>query len=256
MPCSNIYAVDVVTKLDLTNGTIKGEKAEYTFVMPKDATARDFITAERVTLEDTTKALEKLDFYCASYSQKYKPALLMSLYIFDKAQWDESYSLKKIMKSRNYVFAVYIEETIPFTQAQDRAFYIYCKNIISNLDNIKKSIIVPKYEMNEYELTVFVNAKPLPDPVKIIDGVFYVPLRQVCEAMNYKVTWNAKTNTVEISKQAFYSSFSLVNGVYYGRGYKVMIIDGRCYAPTMYFMQVLGKNIEIDESDNVFMFGL
>lgn len=248
--------VNVVKRLDTSDGLIDGEKAEYRFLLPQDKTCREYLVVDRVVLNNTMVALEKLDFYCLSYSGKFKPAHIMSLYVFNRSQWNTEYNLIKVTNSKSYVFAVYIEQdNYPFSnQPEDNAFFKYCRNIISNPDYLKSSIILPRSQLNNFRYTIFVNEVPLPGNVILRDGFYYVPLRSVCEKIGYSVTWNERRKSVEVTRGSFKHTFQFTNGVYNGNGYRIIIINDKSYATTTYLLRVLGKDVEIDESGNVYLF--
>ena len=241
-----------VTRLDISEGVISGANADYTFSIPKKV--RSSLIVERVILGDATMALEKLDFYCNSYSTLFKPALLMSLYVFNKGQWNAAYNLTEVLRSRDYVFAVEIVDNNIFTMPQDRAFYIYCQNYFGQAGSISQYISLPPSQQYEFVHTVFIDGGPLPEKARVVDGVHFVQLRSVCEALGYTVGWNSRNNAIEVSRDGKVDTFVIKNGQYSGRGFKALLLEDRTFVSTSYFIRALSKNVDIDEVGNIYMF--
>ncbi|MDR1210040.1 MAG: copper amine oxidase N-terminal domain-containing protein [Clostridiales bacterium] len=241
------------TRLDTARGYIAGLNADYSFNLPHDASARQIII-DRVILRDATMALERLDFFVAPVTAGPEPAPLLSLYVFTNYQWNDMYRLKRVLKSRDYVFAAYFEDKNPFTDLADRTAYTYVKYLLGDVDRLKRLIVLPPNQTSLYEFTLFLNGEPLTDPIIERGGTYYIPLRRLCEAMGYGVTWMAPKRTVYVIKGTFRYSFAISGTVYWGKGYVVSLIGGRCYASSGFFTRVLKKNLEIDEWGNVYVF--
>jgi hypothetical protein len=239
------------TRLDLSGGVIRGEFADYSFAVPSGDSAAA-LSADRVINLGT--ALEKLDFFVGSKVYPGEIALVMSLYVFGKSQWDDNYSLKVITRSRDYVFAAYFETLNPFFQPEDRANFANASRLFSGAEYVRKRILLPDAQLNEYRMTPFVNGASVSGGVKYISGAYYVPLRACAEALGYKIEWIDAERTVSVSRGSFRHSFAVVGGAYFGKGYVARIIDDRTYVSTSFVLRVLNKNVEIDEAGNVFMF--
>lgn len=93
-------------------------------------------------------------------------------------------------------------------------------------------------------------------PTKIIDGVYYVPMRSVFEALGAKVSWDGTSATIESSKTAVITpgttSYTL-NGNTAKLGYAPLNIDGVIYVHAADFNGTLGVTFSYDSLAKILM---
>jgi predicted secreted protein len=117
------------------------------------------------------------------------------------------------------------------------------------------------------EMAVTFNGEPIALDVKPqeIDGVMMIPLAETLRAMGYTVTWNQDTFSVEISRNAQWTSIKIGENAYFKNrmaarplSKEPVIVDGRTLVPAEFFNQILdlGMTIENGSFDfNEYMMG-
>ena len=241
------------TRLDLSDGRVAGLSRDYEFLVPKLWTAH--IIAERDMAGNPSYVLDRINFMCLAASGNSKPQRLMTLYVIDKAKWKDSLPYTPVLITKDYVFTVTMGawETV-FTNEFDRAVFQACREEVKTIELIREKIKVSSNQILPNILTAFVNDKPLEQPVVFMDGTHYLPLRNVCEALGYAVTWSGSTNTATIRKGSFSDVIPVrANMVSDSRGYKMRMIEGRVYVSAAYFYNVYRFIIETDEAKNVYV---
>ena len=241
------------TRLDLSRGRITGLNNTYEFRIP--ALWKDNVIAERTIIGNPSYVLDRVDFSCQSVTRQAAPQLLMSLYVIDKTRWTDSLPYTPLLISRDYVFCVTkSNRASAFTSDLDKAMYRACSDEISTPEAIRSRIFLSQEQELWRELTVVVNGKELDMPVVIIDGTYYLPMRAVCEALGYTVTWSQATRTTTIKKGTFIDRIPAEpNMVRDSRGYKMRMINNRTYVSVSYIYNVFRTIIEIDDAKNVYV---
>ncbi len=96
----------------------------------------------------------------------------------------------------------------------------------------------------------------LQEPTQWIDGKFMVPVKPVLDKMGYKVTWNAETKSVDISKGAQFTTLYIGRNSYFKNkmapkelSTAPTILDGRTYVPIEFFSEMLGTGMAIEERE-------
>ncbi|PKM94154.1 MAG: hypothetical protein CVU84_11880 [Firmicutes bacterium HGW-Firmicutes-1] len=90
---------------------------------------------------------------------------------------------------------------------------------------------------------------------QLVEGIFMVPLRHTLEEMDYKVTWNNKSKSVEISKGAQYTSINIGSNSYYKNkmapiqlSSAPVIIEGRTLVPVEFLTEIIGNGVTIENN--------
>ena len=240
-------------RLDLSGGRVTGLNNTYEFRVP--ALWKDNVIAERNMVDNPIYVLDRIDFLCQSVSRQNKPQLLMSLYVIDKSKWTDSLPYTPLLLSRDYVFCVTKNaRQTPFPSEFDQAMYRACRDEISTPESIRNRIFLSKEQELWRELKVVVNGRELDMPVVIINGTYYLPMRSVCEALGYTVTWIPASMSTSIKKAGFYDRIpadpAMTQDI---RGYKMRLIDNRTYVSVAYVYNVFRTIIEIDDAKNVYV---
>lgn len=94
---------------------------------------------------------------------------------------------------------------------------------------------------------------------QLVDGTMMVPLRSVLEAMGYEVSWDGSTRTVEMKKGAIWTSVKIDENAYFKNRMAArplskapIIIDGRTLVPAEFFVEVIGKTINVENGNITF----
>ena len=240
-------------KLDISGGRVSGLNNAYDFRVP--IIWKDNVIAERNMIGNPSYVLDRIDFSCLSVTRVYKPRLLMSLYVIDKSKWSDSLPYTPLLISKDYIFCVALGvRGVAFPSEFDQAMYRACSQEISTLEAIRNRITLSKEQALWRELTVFVNGTELDMPVIIIDGTYYLPMRAVCEALGYTVTWSSTSQFTTIKKGNFVDRIpARPNMVTDSRGYKMRLIENRTYVSVAYLYNVFRTIIEIDDAKNVYV---
>ncbi|MDR0957842.1 MAG: copper amine oxidase N-terminal domain-containing protein [Clostridiales bacterium] len=258
IPAEICLAVEVYGshQLSLSMGRFAGVSAEYYFYVPPSF--REYIFAGKLD-ESVAGEIEQIRLYCSSASKKYKPALLFSLYVFEIDDWSNSLPYKLIVKTSKYAFAVDYSEVKGFTNPDDNPIFRQIYSRVDTADEIYKLLEISDNKPVPSSDTIYINGIALKKPPKKIDGLYYVPLRDVCESFGIRILCRADDRTVQVSQDDFYDSFKIYpNTTSDKRGIKMRIINDstgdRTYVHTAYITQILKKNVEIGEGGNIYIY--
>lgn len=243
--------INMVVSLNISSGIVSGDSTGYQINLPEDVIKH--LQVERVLLRERNTIVEKVNYYCVPPSKKYKPALICTFYVFYKHKWGEEYMLTPIMTTKDYIYAVKIYEENSFekTDVEDRQIYNFLLKKFANPTSIKNSISLSRDQKILTENALSVNGVVLNEKAKVIDSVYYLPLRAVCESLGYKVSWYKSSGNLSITKDDYFDSFNISNSSRIPGGGNLTIINGRTYVSTRYFLTNLGCSIEVDENGNV-----
>lgn len=84
---------------------------------------------------------------------------------------------------------------------------------------------------------------------KLEDGTVMIPLRQVAEALGFKVTWNAQTKSVEVLKGVNWSSLTIGRNNYNFARMLIrleappILVEAKTYVPVSFVEQVLQARV-------------
>lgn len=125
------------------------------------------------------------------------------------------------------------------------------KNDIVLFDNMNKEVFIS-------DSKIFVDGKELDTDVKpvIKEGRTFLPVRDLCEAINAKVEWNDKLKTVNISAKNKSISMKigekeiLVNKTKQKIDVPAIIVSGRTMLPLRTVGEIIGARVEWNEKEN------
>ncbi|NLU44722.1 MAG: hypothetical protein GXX11_07630 [Acholeplasmataceae bacterium] len=105
--------------------------------------------------------------------------------------------------------------------------------------------------------TILVNNKELvkTQPTKIynINGLAYLPLRSVTDALGYKLTWNAFTKSIDLQKESTKVTLQIGSKGYWKNTERIVlenvprIVDGKTFVPLEFFNNVMDEKVNIKE---------
>jgi len=242
-----------VVRLDMSDGRVVGMGWSYEFLVP--ALWKEHVFVERQLGGLPSYIIDNLSFYCKSATGVSSPLLLMSLYTIDKKEWSDSLPYTPVLFGRDLVFVVVFgaEET-SFSHPFDQALFRSCRSDVQTAEKILELLKLSERQQVPNQLTVFVNDKKMTNPVVFLGSTYYVPLREVCEALGYKVVWSQKTASTTISKGSFADTIPVKsNMVADKRGYKMRMIEGRVYVSVAYLYSVFNAVVEVDDIKNVYV---
>jgi len=244
-----LSTISSVTRLDLSEGKIYGDKAAYTLNIPQIWAG--YLIADREKLINSPNLLEKINFYYQPQANYSKPVFLMSFLVYTNAGWSDRSGYTKILTSKNNVFADQVTSYNPFANTTDRALFARFITDASDADFMYKMISLPANNKEVAYNRIRVNGNLVKGASAFSeDGVSYIPVRRVCEFMGYKVSWAADTRAVIISGKGLYVVF-LTNATRLNQGFVVKMVGGVTYVSSMFFVQNLNSSLEIDENNNV-----
>ena len=246
-------AVRTVTRLDLSGGKVTGLDGAYEFKIP--VMWQDNVQAERETEGNPSYVLDRINFLCLSATRQYKPQLLMSLFVIDKKQWSDDLPYTPALVSKDYIFAIAMGATkSAYSSPLDKAMFQACYDEVSTVEAIKNKFKLSKSQELWRESTVFVNGAEVDKPVVFIGGTYYLPMRSVCEALGYLVTWLPSSESAVIRRVGFVDTIPVTAKMMSdSRGYKMRLVDGSTYVSVSYLYNVFRLIIEIDDARNAYV---
>lgn len=245
--------------LNLSRGRISGEKVDYAIDLPSFWFG--YLSAERESQSAGGNLLEKIVFYYLPQDAKDEPVFLMNFYVYDKRRFKENAGICKLLETEDFVFACERAGENGLAGETDRALFGRFLSEAADAEYLAGFIRPPEGQKIILSNAVTVNGRKLAEKTVAMDGVVLVPLREACEALGYDVSWLPKEKAAAISmdfgsgqERGFYHLL-LSTPPPLGRGFYTVIIEGRAYVPSLFFIQVLNANVEIDENYNVFING-
>jgi len=254
VPVSASQTAEQGTSLDITKTKIAGEKASYYFAIPSYWVGK--VNVERAKLPAKSLHIEQLNFFYCGGPFAGKPLPMMKLYVYNRADWKDDFPQRLVMKAKNYYFAadiIAVDKKV-FTSEYDRLAFEKCFAEINTPFRVKSLLEMPSGQEELYENTVFVNGDELETKTLAIGSLCLVPLRETAEALGFKVDWIQKESAVQLSDGKTRDKFRISGNMETDeRGFRVRLVDGRTYVSTAYFFKVLGKSIDTDRMNNVYI---
>ncbi len=241
--------INSVTRLDISKGKISGQKVNYSLQIPEIWIR--YMIAEREDVRTNEGVLEKITFSYYASDNVSKPVPLFSFYVYDKNYWNEKSALRKILRTEDNVFAVSATGYNPFTNSLDKAVFGKFLKDVSNEDYMRKLIVLPNgTKIIENNVVTVMGAAMTQKSILGDDGFVYIPVKDVCEALSYRVGWLEKQKLVSIARDDFYYLLMTPLSVK-SQNFEAKIVNDRAYVSTKFVMQILKVNVEIDENLNV-----
>jgi len=231
------------------NQTIVGITTGYTFDVPMHW--RTHISVNRVFFAAHSEGLvEQLIFHYNSSSSSPSSAPLLELAIFRQESWNDNAGFILLTETNDHVYALRPATNNPYVFGTDRLMFSNFLREASNPTFMINYISVPVGSDTVVRNTVSVNGVRMNAPSYVNAlRVVNVPLREVAEALGYTVGWDATTNRASISSETFHTTIGQHTAT--GHRHSITNLSGISYVSTMFLLQVMGCNVEIDEFGNV-----
>jgi hypothetical protein len=239
-------------RIDVTDGIVTGEGAEYTFVLPKSWQI-GAVTVNRERPAGAAQFLDKIIFMYRPVDRISMPTTFAILYVYENRP---NFTLqppgaRKILETDSYVFVFESTTRNNFRDTVDRMTLDILITSAASDSAMAEQIAVPRSQRITPTSTVTVNGRLLrSQAVRRAGGAIYIPLREAGNALGYAVVWSAATNDVTLYAIEHRHVVS-INLSPAAQRYPVIIIDDRAFVSSVFFMRELNVNIEIDGNNNV-----
>lgn len=251
-PCA-AYATSTISsviRLDISDGSIKGEDADYTFVLPK-SWQNSSVTVNRERPGQQSQFLDKLIFLYMPLDKISKPMVFATLYVYENRSGVKLEGSRKLLETDKYIFMFDSTSKNNFTDVADKSLFGQYIEGAGNDYIMASQIEVPKSQRRLNYNTVTVNGRLLRgSAIQNINGTVYIPVREACNALGYSVDWNAADSTVVIYQGSERYTIS-TPGSSTRQNYATIIVDSKAYVTSVFFMRALNANIEVDGYNNV-----
>jgi hypothetical protein len=206
--------------------------------------------ADREKIANGEEPLDKLIFYYKPMSKIDKPAPVLELNVHSKFGFEMEEGHRLLLESSRYYFTVWTPagETLP--TKTDQAIY---NELLKNAKDDQYMIALLRLAPGDskvYRNTIWVNGKMLKIKSITQGNVTYLPIRETCELLGYKIGWDGARRAVTISR-GDYSQTLMAEGSPAKGGFNILIHNDRSFISSLYFIYYLSLNVEIDEVDNV-----
>ena len=193
---------------------------------------------------------ERIVFHYDPASAGFSSTVLLELVVFIRGYWDESSDYIMFAESYSHIFTIRPAQRNPFVFGTDRLIFDGLLREASNPAFMANYISVPIGRGTIVRNTVSVNGVRMSSPSHTNPfRVVSVPLREVAEALGYSVVWDPATGNVTVSSGTFHTT--LGRDIHLAQRHNFINLNGISYVSTMFFLQVMGCNVEIDEHSNV-----
>ena len=238
---SSAYPLDV-------NQQIRGRVAPFTLDVP--LAWRRHIEVQREFFQNPQPILERIMFHYRPSDLSASRTLLLEIAVFNRDDWRENLGYTRLTETDNHVLALRTAPSNPFVFGADRLLFDNMLRDASNPAFLISYISVPAGGDTVVRNTVSVNGKRMSSPsVMNTLRVVFVPVREVAESLGYTVNWDSASGNITISSGTFFTT--LVRDTNIRQRHHIVNIDGISYVSTMFFLQVMQCNVEIDEHSNV-----
>lgn len=238
----NTYAAQRRSNVDISDGKVVSSKSDFYFDVP--ISWNNYIEVFRST--DSSKIyMEKFDFYYLPRDDGNYRSFLMSLYVYDINNWKLEKNHVILLKNDKYVISTLRAENNYYYTPTDKIVYDRFLSEIWTYQFLSSRIVgigIP--ESDNY--TISVNGSRIKDKAIEVNGVVYLPLRSVCNPLDYSISWNGATSSVIVDNRVSIGNLSTNSGDFGSR-----IINNKTYAPVIFYVNKLKLNIDIDVNNNV-----
>ncbi len=239
-----------VTRLELSDGIIYGHGADYAMQIPP--LWQGYLICERENTS-SAKPLDKLFFYYVPTDKKTKPMLALTMSVFDKYDAAPPEGFRLICESKRYSFFVEIAKDNKLTDMTDNAIFNVITVNASDDRFLSGLIVLSQNDTRIYRDRIFTDGKQLNTQVYKNGNSVYLPLRDVCLALGFRINWLADKRAISVAKGEQYvllfTDKQRLNG-----GIEVVMHEGKAYVPALFFVSKLKQDAEIDEYGNVFIY--
>ncbi len=226
-------------------GRIDGEEPYY-FYIP--ISWRDYIVVTKNSnLPNGSK--EALNFYYEPHNADDDLKLFYILYIFKTDNYLNSLDYNFVAEIGDYTFASSQFFNNEYTNNTDIIIFNRFISELSSSQFIAKNIHVLSEEASESKFNnIYLNDVKMEKQSYVSSqDIVYLPIRDICEALGYEVTWNDEHKRIFLKKGDMLEVIYLLSN----DTYKPLLINGSTYMPSMYYVQFLGLDVNIDSRKNV-----
>ena len=237
---------NAVYGLDLSSGSVSGDRCEYVMDIPEDWL--EYVMVEREALPPGSRTVEKLNFFFRLKNAY--PIILANIFIFETRYSAEIGSYKRILETDEYDFRIYVSQAEPeLNSAGERIMYNHIVGQFGDVNFVADLFHFPEGKGPIIKERLFVNGKLAGGTVIYKSSQPFVPLRAACEALGHTVIWYGSDASVYIEKDGF--EFTLYTSG--KQNYGAVRVENSFYVPALFFIQVLRTNFETDKRGNVFI---
>lgn len=226
-----------------------GDPTIYTLDVPMNW--RRHVSAIRIDyVTHPENIAERVIFHYNPASASLSSAVLLEFVVFARGYWNENSDHIMVTDSYSHIFTIRPAQNNPYVFGSDRLIFDSLLREASNPAFLANYISVPIGRDAVVRNTVSVNGVRMNSPSHTnVFRVVSVPLREVAEALGYRVVWDSATGNVTVSSGTFHTT--LGGNINVAQRHNITNINGISYVSTMFFLQVMGCNVEIDEHNNV-----
>ncbi|MCL2462369.1 MAG: copper amine oxidase N-terminal domain-containing protein [Defluviitaleaceae bacterium] len=247
-PAKIASIISSVTRLDLKQGTISGDKAYYVMTIPD--LWQTYLVADREKPAQNGSPLEKLTFYYQPQDNMTKPVTLLNIAVYDKHNYASDNGYAVFLETERYYFTYSCPSAEKLPTAADQAIFDQIVAKASDDMYLSALITLPSDDDKIFTETIWVNGSEIRAQPLIKNGAIYLPVRAVCEALGYKVGWKDANRAISLSNMSG-PIYLFADHPDLNHGYAVIMQDDRAYVSTLYFMTQLNLNVRVDERENV-----
>ena len=246
---TSITIVCPVSRMDLKSSRITGVQADYCMDIPTMWSG--YLTADREKIVTSSQPLESLNFYFMPLDNS-EPELFLSLNIYSKHRYKLEPNHRRLIETNDYIFTVYISDGGSLSNTTDIAIFNKMQETASDDQYLVSLIRLTKNDQKLFDKTIWVNGKQLNTKAITDSNVTYLPIREVCEALGYRVGWLPDSQGISLARDKTYEVL-IKNDINVNNGFSVVVNNNKAYISSLYFLSVLKLNVEIDERKNVIL---
>lgn len=237
-----VYAAERRYNVNISDGTVFATKGDFYFKIP--ISWENYIDVYKTT-DSARRYIEKYDFYYLPKDINNYKSLFFSFYIYDINNWAVGEDEEVLIKSDKYVITIFRRTGNYYETTTDKIIFDrFLSEIWTN--NFISSKFIGIDTSSSENLTITVSGIRLKDRAIKNGGIVYVPLRAICDSLNYSIAWDPKTSSVMVNNSISIGKLSNKSG-----DYNAKIISNKTYVPIVFLVNKLKLNVDIDTSDNI-----
>jgi hypothetical protein len=196
--------------------------------------------------------MERLNFYFIPSDIRTRQTLFLSINIYSKYHYRLEPEHRRLLETTRYIFTVHLSNGSTLRNETDIAIFNTMRTTASNDQYLINLIRLYRDDEKLFDNTIWVNGRQLNTKAITDRNVTYLPIREVCENLGYRVGWLSEQNAVTLRRGNSYELL-LKNDINVNRGFTLLFHNNTTYISSLYFLTVLKLNVEIDERKNVIL---
>lgn len=231
-------------------GRIDSDDGGFYFYIP--LSWRDYIEVYKETDLDND-GIVALHFYYTPVSEDEVEKEFFTLYAFKKEDYKQSFGLNFIAEMGEYTFASEENLDNTYNNSIDKIIFNRFISELNNDDFIEKKLyVVSNDSENSKYNNIYVNDVKIENQSYVSSqDIVYLPIREIAEMVGYSVEWNDQYKRILLKKGDTMEAIYLRSN----DTYKPLLVEGKTYMPSMYYVQFLGLDVNIDSKKNVKIYG-